>query len=280
MDTDEKPKPSLWQPLTFGGVAAYAQASFIRVFVLALVFALIAAASVVWFFHSAWEPVLREAIAQLPNEGAIQGGRLEWKGPTPVRLAGGAFLSIVVDATGSGEAGSSADFQIEFSPTRFWLCSLVPCLGFKYPKNGFIALSRQELEPWWGAWQPVILAGMGAAVMTGLLAVWAFLAAVYTVPARVIAYLADRPLSPFAAWRLAVAALMPGSLFMSAAITAYGINQLTLIQLLFMSLLHLAIGWLYVLGSPLRLPRRTGSPAPPGAKNPFKPSERKLDADM
>jgi hypothetical protein len=279
MDTDEQPKPSAWQPLTFGGVAAFARAPFFRLFMVELIFALVAAASLVWFFHSAWEPALREAITRLPESGAIRAGRLEWNEPSPVRLASGSFLSIVVDVTDSGAVGFTADLQLELNETQFRLRSLLGYVTLKYPKGWIIALNRPELEPWWGAWRPSVLVGAGVMVVIGLLVAWGVLAAVYALLVRVIAFYTDREISRAGAWRLAVAALMPGSLFMSAAILAYGFNQLGLIRFLFAALLHVVVGWLYVLVAPLRLPRRGHDPARPDPKNPFQPPASESESE-
>lgn len=260
-----------WQPLTFGGVAAFAGASLARLFGVELIVALLAAGSSVWFLHSAWEPSLRQAISQLPDTGAVRNGRLEWPAESPKRLAEGSFLSVVVDFAGTGELGFVADLQLEFRERDFRLRAVLGYLTLRYPTGWRVPMNRLELDPWWGAWRSVVFVGLGFVVTIGLLVAWAVLATFYLWPVRAIAFYADRQLTVTGAWRLASAAMLPGALLMSAAIIAYSLQRLNLIQLLFAGLLHLLVGWVFLVISPMWLPRVMNGPTNRAAKNPFRP---------
>ena len=73
----EKPRPAVaWQPFTPRGIAAFAHATFGRLFLLQVVFALLAAGAVIWFLRTAWCPPVREAIRNLPASGAIPTRRI------------------------------------------------------------------------------------------------------------------------------------------------------------------------------------------------------------
>ena len=271
METDARPAGLPWQPLTFGGVAGFASGPFRRLFAVALFVAAFAAASVVVLFYLAWEPAVRQAIARMPEEGAIRAGRLDWIGPTPVRLCEGKFLSIIVDSAGAGELGHAADLQCELGRTELRLRSILGSVGIPYPTRWVIELNRRVLEPWWGAWHLVVAAGLAAGTALGLLVTWGILGALYAMPAQVIAVCADRQVGVIGAWRLAVASLLPGALLMGAAIFAYGFQQLNLIQLLAAWLVHVALPCIYVVVGPLCLPKRqapSGSVSP--KRNPFR----------
>jgi hypothetical protein len=280
---EEQAKSVLVHPLTFEGVAGLARSSFGRLFLFQSLVALLAAAMVVWFFQTAWVPALLQGIRALPPSGSIQDGLLDWTPPTPVRTGGTSFLSVSVDPTDSFEPGEGSDLQVEFGRTGVRVRSLFGYLGVPYPPEYVIVFNRTELEPWWGAWQPMILAGLGVAVFLGLLTIWAVLGAVYSWPARFIAFYADRKLTWPGAWRLGAAALLPGALFFILALFAYSLHRLNLVQLLFAAVLHLMIGWVYLLGSPFCLPRSVApSAAVSVAKNPFgkgKPAARNPFAD-
>src|SRR2546429_7680107 len=181
-----------WQPITFGGVAAFSRASFGRLFLVQFIVALLVAASVLCFLMSAWLPMIQKAIARLPEKGAIRNGQLEWNSPSPSWLTEGTFLSIIVDAAGGSRFGQSADVQLELERNGFKICSLFGCVAVPYPKNWTIALSRAEVEPWWGAWRPFLLIGAVAGVVICLLAGWLGLAAVYSLPLRLIAFCLER----------------------------------------------------------------------------------------
>jgi len=250
----ETPVPA-WQPITFGGVAAFSRATFGRVLLVQFIVALLVAASVICFLISAWLPVVQKAIVRLPEKGAIRQGQLVWNGPSPAWLADGTFLSIVVDAAGEGRIGQSADVQLELKRRGFKICSLFGCVALPYPEKWIFALNRAEAEPWWGAWRPFLLLGVGAGTVLCLMASWLVLATFYSLAVRLIAFYSDRQAAWPACWRIAGAAQLPGALLMSGATCLYGFNRLNLVGLLFAWLLHAVIGWIYVGIAPARLPR-------------------------
>src|SRR6266404_2485730 len=137
-----------WQPLTPAGVAAFARASAGRLWTMQFFFALMAAASVVWFLHQAWFPTIHQAIGQLPAQGQIRAGRLDWQGDSPLSLAEGIFLALVVDLDHEGLARSPAHVRLEFGRSDVQIHSLLGFAQASYPKDWRIAFNRTELEPW------------------------------------------------------------------------------------------------------------------------------------
>jgi hypothetical protein len=261
-----------WEPITFGGAAAFSRASLGRLLLVQFSVAVLVAASVLCFLISAWFPVIHEAIVRLPEKGAIRRGQLDWAGPSPAWLAKGTFLSIIVDPAGQ-RTGQSADVQVEFERDGFKVCSLFGCLELPYPRHWSLALNRTEAEPWWGAWRPFLLVGIAAGVVLGLMAIWLALAAPLSLPLRLIAFYSDRAATWPACWRMASAAQLPGALLMAGAIFLYGFNRLNLVGFLFAWVLHLVTAWLYVGMIPARLPRLAG--AAPKRGNPFGTGQRK-----
>jgi hypothetical protein len=256
-----------WQPLTFRGVAAFAHASVWRLLLVQLIVAVLVAAATVWFLDTAWFPTVRAAIQQLPAQGEIRTGRLNWPGTSPQSLAGGGFLAFTVDLEHRGERRSPADVQVEFGRNNLYLISLAGFAVLDYPRDRIIAFNRTEVGPWWGAWSPPILWMTVAVVISGLMAVWALLATVYSLPVWLVGLYANRNLNVWASWKLAGAALMPGALLMAGAILLYGFGMLDLVQLASVAGAHLVAGWIYLSGCPLLAPR-LGFPA--AAKgNPF-----------
>ena len=258
--TDEKAQFA-WQPLTVRGVAAFASATLGRLLLVQFIVALLAAGLVVWFVHKAWFPTIGEAIRNLPSAGEIRSGRLEWPGPSPKRLAEGRFLALVVDLDHTGEARSPAQVQAEFGRQDFKVFSLFGYVQSAYPRDCTVAFNQTELGPWWGAWAPPILAIVAGLVVTGLMMIWACLATLYCLPVWLIGFFADRDCSLGGSWRLAGAALMPGSLLMCAAFLTYGWGALDLVRLTMAGAVHLVVGWLYLAVSPLYLPRHPDATA-------------------
>ena len=102
MDPAVEQKPAAWQPLTAKGVAVFARASVGRLLVVQLIVAALSAATVVWFLQTTWFPTIRASINQLPDGGDIVGGKLNWTGTSPDRLAESRYLALAVDLQHNG----------------------------------------------------------------------------------------------------------------------------------------------------------------------------------
>lgn len=247
--------PRAWEPLSPRGVAAFAMASLGRLLLVQCMIAVLAAGTVVWFLEEACFPIVRAAILQLPAQGEIRDGHLVWPGDSPVQLAGNHSVGVAVDLNHGGQLARDAQLQVEFGRKDFRVISMFGYVVVDYPGGWRMAFNRTELDPWWGAWEPAILAGTALATALGLMLVWTALASLYCIPARVITLFENRDLSWGQSWRLAGAALMPGALFMIFGIIGYGLNWIDLVQLGAMAGLHLPVGWIYLFISPLFLPR-------------------------
>jgi hypothetical protein len=266
MNASDDKEPIAWQPLTAGGVASFARAPLGRLLLVQMIVALVAAGTVVCFLQECWFPTIGEAIRGLPAQGEIRAAFLDWSGPSPARLAEGRFLAIAVDLDHTGEARSPAHIQVEFGRRDFKVYSLLGNLQSAYPHLRRVAFNRTELWPWWGAWVPAILAIVAGLVVGGLMTCWACLATAYCLPAWLIGFFANRDCSLGGSWRLAGAALMPGALLMCVVVVLYGWGVLDIVRLAAVGAMHLLVGWVYLVVSPLRLPR---NPAVVAKDNPF-----------
>ena len=244
-----------WEPITPRGVAAFARASFERLFVAQAVVALLAAAAVVWLLHDGIYPTISEAISQLPESGQIHSGVLDWRDDSPVMLAEGRILALSVDLEHGGSPRSPADFQFEFGSETVRIFSLFGETQIKYPRGYVIAANIADAKPAWGAWAPDVLGLTAIGTFVGLLLIWAVLATVYFLPVWLICFFTNRDLSLGASWRLAGASLMPGALLMTVALAGYGLGGFDLVQLCLAFGMHLVIGWIYLFVSPMFLRR-------------------------
>jgi hypothetical protein len=264
----EKATVRAWQPLTPRGVAAFACAPAGRLLLVQFVFAVFAAAVVVWFLHAAWFPTIREAIEHLPGRGEIRSGTLNWPGDAPQSLAEGDFLAFAVDLDHRGGIRSPAHIQIELGRHDCRMISFLGYADFVYPKEWIVSCNRAELGPWWGAWQAPILWIAAGAVIPGLLLSWWVLAALYSLPVWLVGFFMNRDLSLSGSWRLAGAALMPGALVLSCAVLLYGFGFLDLVQLSFAATAHVVLGWIYIFVGPLFAPKLSSAEAV--KRNPFR----------
>jgi hypothetical protein len=269
----KEPSGLPWQPLTFGGVAGFAHASTARLLAIQAVVASLVAGSVIWLLHHSWEPSFSRAITQLPDRAQIYDGGLQWPAEETVWLSEDLFLSLVViPSPAPTPPGHVGDLQLEFTPRELRVRSLLGYLPLPYPRGYQISLERSFLEPWWGAWRLPILVAVGAGTILFLLSCWALLAIAYAVVVRTVAFYADRPITTLGSWRVASAALLPGALLMAGAIVAYSLHHISMLQLLVVHGLHLLLGWIYILASPLKLSSdRTEIPfkKPARSRNPF-----------
>jgi len=245
-----------WEPLTPRGVASFARAKISRLLLVQFIIALLAAASVVWFFDKCCFPTISAAIQKLPATGEIRSGKMDWHDDSPQLLAEGKFLAFDIDLDHSGQIHSTADAQIEFGRDSIRIFSLLP--GYWeifYVPNRAAPFNRTELEPLWGAWEAEILFIAGVAVTVGLLLIWWLLATVYFLPVWILGFFANRDLNFRASWKLCGAALLPGALMMAAGVLLYGFGFLDLVQLGLLVAAHFALGWIYLLLSQVFLPR-------------------------
>ena len=248
--------PAAWQPLTFGGVAAFSGARLGRLLAVELVAAMMLALSVVWILHRAYCPVILRAIQGMPETARVANGTLQ--GVPDTLIAESKFLAIAATPQPGRDIGQDADLQIQLrqkdvcAGSIFW-----PDWGLEYsygPGTAF-NLARSNLEPGWSAWQPVLLIGTGAAVVLVLVVFWAVLAAIYMAPAKFVAWFADRYLPWRGAWRLASAASLPGTLVVMGAVILYGWSVIDLVGLSFFGAVHVLIGWIYLVGASCKVTR-------------------------
>lgn len=262
-----------WQPFTFGGVAAFAAAPLRRLLLVQLVVAIVTSASIVWFLANAYGPVVSGTIGQLPESAAIEAGYIIGvDAPVSVETK---FLSVQLDTSEDAQFSESSDVQIELRKADGRACSLLRsllgCFEFDYPRDHEISLARSHLEPWWGARQPLVWALTFVGGVVYMFVSWAALAAVWTFLAKVVAWFADRQVSWFGAWKVCLAALMPGALVLALAVRLYHWQVIDLIALSFFYCGHLLVGLVYVIGAPFKCPKlsltKEAAPRPP--KNPF-----------
>ncbi len=257
-----------WQPLTPRGVAAFAQAPLRRLLLVQFIVALVVAVGVALLCYDCYVPVIEGAIEKLPASSQVRQQQLDWRGDSPVVLAENRFLALLVDVHRTGQLRPLAHVQFEFSRTNIVARSLFGYVELPYAKGWTLAVSREELQPRWGAWRPALLAGVIGAVLLWLFASWVGLAFLYALPVWLLGFFLNRELSWAGSWKLSGAALLPGALLMLAGISFYDLGAADLVGMLFLFGAHLVVGWVYLGVSVFAVPRV--SAAVGGRKNPFR----------
>ena len=262
--TVESAGPRAWQPFTPKGIAAFAPASFGRLFTFQVLVALLSGGVVVWFLWTVWFPIARESIRNLAGEGAIRAGSLELPGFGLQRLATNRFLTLAIDVDSDRRHDYSADVFMVLRRSHVDVCSLFGCGAYRYPVRD-AAFTRLELEARWGAWQPFLLGITGISVAFAVLFSYWIVATLYFVFARLLAFFQDRALTLGGSWRLCGAALLAGTIFMLVGVVGYGLSVVNVIPLLLLFALHLVIPWVLIVFAVLALPRAVPKPANPFA---------------
>jgi hypothetical protein len=248
--------PAAWQPLTFGGVAAFAQARVGRLLAAEFVVAIMIAVCIMWFLHRNYCPIILQAIQKMPETARVAQGKLQ--GVPDTVIAESKFLAIAAMPQSGSQIGQDADLQIELRQNDLCTGSIFSPdwgLDFPYESGTVLSLGRSNLEPWWSAWQPVLLAATGAAVILLLVLGWTVLGSIYMIAAKFIAWFADRYLTWGGAWRLATAALLPGGILLTGAMILYGWSVIDLVGLSFFFAIHFILGWVYLVGGSLKVTR-------------------------
>ena len=254
-----------WQPLTPRGVAAFAPATFARLFLVQFIVASLFVLALLGFLRVAWLPVVTDAMRQLPQTGAIRGGELDFADSSPTRLAENPRLAVIVDLAAAGTTGRTADLEVTFEKNRVVVCSPIGCWGRIYPRDYIISFNRAEVEAAWGAWRWALITILVVATVVTLLLTWWVVGLIYVPLVKVFTLFADRHITWGGAWRLSMAALLPGALMVAGAILLYAFGTIDLLQLALLHLLHVIAGLVFVITSPYFL-------APVSAKigaNPF-----------
>ena len=255
-----------WQPFTPRGVAAFSNASSLRITLVQLLVAALVILSLLWAIRVAWVPVITKGILHLPDSGTIRRGELTFGGESPQRLAENARLGLVVDLAASGEAGQIAEVEATFEKQRVVIRSPLGIWSRPYDSRYIISFNRVELIPWWDAWCWTILAGITIATFIWLFVSWWALALLYLPLTKLIAFFTDRGLTWGGGWRMNLAALIPGACLMSGAFLLYAFGAVDFFQFGLLYLLHIVAGWIFVFTSPFFLPKLQAVPA---ATNPF-----------
>lgn len=270
--------PRAWQPITGGGLAAFASSGAWLALALQLLAAFACGASFARAVQRTWFPAVEAALANLPAADAgISGGRLHWPDATPRVLGATRQLSLAVAPEGKIPSQAS-DLQVELASDSVRVRGLAGFLGGPYPPGWGLDLDEIHGRAAWGAWSWVILSGLGCGVGAGLLLVW-WSAALLAAPIlSFVGWVARRQLTLGGAWRLAATAwTLPGA-GLAFASTLYGNSLLSLPSFLACVGGHLAAGPLWILWAMLNLPPREARPANPfkterGAKSSEEPGE-------
>ena len=259
-----------WQPLTGHGVAAFRAATVRRVLGFQFLTALFSAAVLVWVVRRAWFPVVTRGLLELPESAEISEGELRWPDVQPVRLAENVWLDWLITPGPRTDLGQTADLQVEVKRTELRINGLAGHLIVPYRSDVVVPLGRVEASARWGAWNWVLLSGLGVATTLTLLVLWWCLATLYTLPVLVLAIMLGRRVRLLGAWRIISAALIPGALFADWAILAYGIGAVRLLGFGILFTFHVIVGWIWLIWGLSHCPR-AGSREP---DNPFESTHR------
>jgi hypothetical protein len=254
------PRPAC-QPFTFGGLTAFADGRPGRLLFAELLTALFVAGCLVAFLQHAYAPVILEAIQEMPEGARITHGRLSGVGTTIIAEA--KLLAIAITPEAGEAIGQSADVQVQFRPANFRVGTVFrPDWGWQsdYSPGTEINLGRSALEPWWGAWRPILLTGIGLLAFASLFAIWGVVGLVYCAPAKLLAWFSNRALTWLGAWRLCSASLLPGTILLGFGLLLYARQWIDLVTLAFLYATHFVVGWVYVVGGTLTCPKIGISP--------------------
>lgn len=276
------PPPAARQPFTWGGLAALARGSVVLWLVWVLGIALIAGGAAAHFLQRAWMPAIEQGVRNLPASGALAGGRLDWPSDRITELGRTPFLALRVNPQSTLVAGEAADVEIEFAATEVSLRSLFGYWILPYPAAARVPLDRPTLEPLlatWSAYSGIafLLIGGGVAFL-----IWSLLGLVATPFLRTLAAVFRRDIGLGGCWRMAVAACLPGTILIAAALVLHADRGFRLPDFLTAGALGVVLSLLLLAGAPWTLPRRArpGSFAAPAPDSPFQPAPTPPPAEL
>ena len=235
-----------WQPVTAGGLAAFASAAIRAVVVMGIIVQACFLAAVFWLVGREYVPAIETSFAKFPDQGVLAEGRLIWNGPPYLSLYETSFIHVVVNHTGRSMGDQGSDLGVEITPRSIEFTSLLGVLEIPYKAEWDVAANRQGLQAWWGAWKIPILLGFGLTLFLFLTVSWMLLASLYFLPVLLVGRIFDRAINLGGAWKLSCTALYPGALFISVATILYGLHIIDLQMLMLAQPLHVVVGWVYL----------------------------------
>lgn len=255
-----------WQPFTPRGIAAFAYASNNRLIIVQLLIAIAFAFVCLWFIRSQWMPVVEAGMAVVPEGTSITRGQLLTPHSNALVLGGNKRLELVFDPSGKGVVGGTADVIVTLSQRELRVCGILGCLTVPYDPRYTISLGRADLAAWWGAWRTPIHILFVSGITLHLLVLWWAVAFCAAPVLKLITLYADRVISWAGSWRLANAALLPGTMIVMVGIALYDLDAIDLMRMALIYLVHLLCGIAFLGTSPFFLPKVRGTAA---RKDPF-----------
>lgn len=263
---EKTPHPE-WHPFTPRGVAGAALAPRWQMWLALALTAALWSVVVVSFLINCWEPVIRGAINNLPAKGYLQRGVYYPETATAdVVLAENSWLAIGIRWSPEAVTDQASDFRMTLQIDRLRLCSILGCTGIAYQSLGDRSLGRADTEAWWNAWKPFFVSAVVIANVTVLFIAWWLLTLIYSAIVRFQAFYQDRQTDFLSSCRVAQASLIPGALWLTAALFFYQRGWLDLFGLLVVAVAHIPVAWLYFSLAVPHLPLHGAAPI----SNPFK----------
>ncbi len=237
-------------------MARFAHAHIGRLLLTALVFGLVAGSAATWLGATGWAPAIDEAVAALPTDARVHRGTLQWPERAGRLLGANAYLSLEVVLQNAPRDSSAADIAVEAHLTYVVVRSVLGATTIPIPPVLSFTLDRSTLVPAWGAWRAPLLFGLIPGTALLLMICWAVLAVPYSLLAMMIGVLFQRDLTFRKAWKLCMAAQLPGSVLMAFAIALYASGQVSILFIVVMFVAHFVPTLLFLLISPVLVPKR------------------------
>lgn len=266
-------------------MAAFAYATFTRLFTVQCIVALLTATILAWVFAARFLPVLHESARAAPVGAVIQNRALSSPGPPLQTLAANASLEILLDLRNSGaRGGGSAEITIVLRESNALVCGFLGCAILPYPAGYTLSLSSHQVAPWWAAWRKFITGAFIVSVVLLQWCAWCIVATLLAAPLRMIAFFSDLNVSIAGTWRLISASMLPGCFVVSLGLALYGYGTIDLLRLFLFFGLYLLCTFFFIVTSLVflsRLARQKGNPFSSGGhsdgpekkaeENPFTP---------
>ncbi len=268
-ETHPGTKKRLVLPWTFSGVAAFSRVRLGQCLFHYTAWAVACALLWAWSIHRAWVPGVELALSKFPEKVSIRAGHLVWPTSHPVVLSNDRFLSIIVNPGDESSVDRTADIQFELGGSELRCRSFLGWIECPYPAFWSLDFGRDTALPWWGAWKPSLMTSVALVLGLALFTSWVVVAVVYTGPGLVIARILGKPAEFSQIWRVTVAALLPGAAFLTTAVVFYSFNRITLLLLSVFWLGHWVVGWIYLVGGIMCLPKSPPATAADSSPNPF-----------
>lgn len=220
-------------PLTPFGAADFRHATGIRLFVIALLFAIGCSAVMVWAMERSYVPVLEQCFANANDNSTIASGRFNSGFTVPAqKLGSNNFLEVWAVQSARTQTPQTAHIRCLLAPDVIRFQSeLGYYMELPYPSGWFIKTDSQHLLSFWATSQTLFPFILGISTILIILFSWAVLSIFYMIFVAVFSAMIHRFPGLSQSYKIGMCGAIFGGVVWSIAVVLYTLEYMPFVMI-------------------------------------------------